>query len=288
MSAEPYSAELDHSASGHHPGPDTREFKWIRAGDIIVDQRTQRECAQEKIDRIANELSWPRFETPSVTRSRERGDKYVVCEGQHRVLAVQQIDPDMLVGCRVIDLDDVPEPEAIATQAQYALDIVKGRSAHGAYQEWRLRYNAGHPHEVHATEVLNSLGLRVGNKVSAASISACGTVTSIIHGGSLTPEQGAELLRRTLSTVIAAFPMHDHESSTNRWNCHLLHAISSIYVNYPDTDADRLALCISRRVAAQWINLGKEGTREKPHVTMARHIASEYNRGKRAGRIWES
>lgn len=266
-------------AQSRKPFADPREFRWIRAGDLIVDQRVQRECATERVARIINEFDWNLFEALTVV---ERNGEYRVSEGQHRTLAVQAIDPDCLVPCMVItDCTDA------SGESQIALDIVGGRAGHTAYEKWRLRYTSGHEHEVLATAILESHGLRVGAHPSAMTISAVATVRSIVHGGNFSPEQGAELLDVTLDTILSAFPTYDHESNITRWNAGILLAVAQTYVRHPDADPQRLARSLRVRPAAQWVSLGKGARGEPPSVTIAKAIAAEYNRNKRRGRIDE-
>jgi hypothetical protein len=258
---------------------DPRQFEWIPARDLTVDQRLQRECNPETVARIVNEFDWSRFEAITVTI---RNGRYQVVEGQHRTLAVQAIDPSCRVACMI--LADGRSDDA---SAQLALNSVQGRRVHTAFEKWRLRYNSGHPHEIQATMVMDRLGVRVGQAGSAMTISAVATVRSIIHGGQFSPEEGARLLDRTLTTIIAAFPTHDHESNVSRWNSGILLAVAQTYVTYPKADQARLARALRVRPAQQWITLGKGARGEPAWMNIARVIAGEYNRGKKRDRIYE-
>lgn len=257
---------------------DPREFRWIKADELIVDMRVQREVNPEKVARIVNEFDWLRFEALTVTL--RKGGGYLVVEGQHRALAVKHISAKANVPCMVITSNTTDK-----TQAQIALDITMGRGQHNAYEKWRLRLNSGHPHEIAATVVMERHGVRVGQASSAMTISAVATVRSIVHGGNFTPEYGAELLDKTLTVLIAAFPTHDHESNVTRWNAGILNAVAQTLVRFPDADTARLARALRVRPAPQWVNLGKGVQGEPPWMVIARGMANEYNRNKRHGRI---
>lgn len=259
------------------PGPDPREFKWVEAALFLIDQRIQREVDPERVARIVNEFDWTRFEAVTATA---KGDNYVVIEGQHRVLAVQQIDMSILVPTMVLPGTRM----STSDQAQTALDIVRGRHQHSAYEQWRQRYNAGHPHEVMAQQVLDELGLRVGKSPSATTIGAVGTIRTIVHGGNFAPEFGAQLLANTLLVLMEAFPTYDHESNVTRWNRNLLLAVADIVGRNPDVNSDRLAQKVRVRPAIQWVSMGKTDTLPAWAV-IAASIRTGYNQGLRKGRL---
>lgn len=261
---------------------DPRAFEWVRAGDLHIDQRHQRECDPEKVARIANEFDWLRFEALTVVRVDANGVvHYLVTEGQHRGLAVQQIGPDIEVPCMVLPTD----AGDTTTQAQIALDIQQGRRSHSAFEQWRLRLTAGHEHEVAADAVLTSLGVRLGKGPSTMTIGAVATVRRIVHGGKYAPEYGAELLGLTLGTIMDAYPTYDHESNVSRWDRAILLAVSIAWHEWPDLDRDRLVRSMRVKPAAQWINVGRGPRDVPPQVAILNGVATEYNRGLRKGRL---
>jgi hypothetical protein len=267
------------------PDGDPREFRWILASRLHVDQRHQRECNPEKVAKIANEFDWLRFEALTVARGEapKRGgaQEYVVVEGQHRALALQQVNLRAEAPCMVLPGKDVEQQQ----QSQIAYDIQFGRKGHSAYEQWRLRYNAGHPHEIMATAVMDDLGVRVGKGPSAMTIGAVATVRRIVHGGNFSPEDGAELLRRTLTTIIAAFPTYDHQSNVSRWDRSILLAIAQTWLRWPDLEGPRLARSLQVRPASQWVNLGKGSEMPTPDAAILAQLVNEYNRNRRRGRL---
>jgi hypothetical protein len=259
---------------------DPREFQRLSVHLLLIDQRKQRECDPEKVAKIANEFDWCRFEAITVSRSKERS-MYDVVEGQHRVLAARQLSwKEIAVPCLIL-----PAKTTDKQQSQIALDIVQGRRGHSAYEQWRLRYNAGHPHEIFATTVLEKHGLRVGKAPSAMSIGAVATVRRIVHGGGFSPELGSELLDKTLAVITTAFPTHDHESNVSRWDRYLMLAVSTIIVRWPDYESARLARSLRVRPAGPWVNLGQGAEGPSPDAAILSSLTAEYNRGRRRGRF---
>lgn len=260
---------------------DPRRFVQIPASKLRIDGRTQRDMDDDRSHQIANEFDWERMEAPTVTGPDEDG-MYDVTEGQHRVRAIkfrdEAVGTDTLVWCAV--LPSKPEPE----KAQLALDIAKGRKGHSAYELWMLRLRALHEHEVRASAALKLRGLRLGKTGSASTISAVATVRSIVHGGSHSPEYGADLLGRTVDVIAMAFPDHDPESSTSRWERDLLLAVAGVIHRNPDIDPARLAKSLNIRPARQWISLGRPN--EQPaHFVIAGKLIDLYNRNLRRGRL---
>lgn len=266
------------SADGGGVMEDPRLFRYIRADHLRCDQRIQRETSPERVARIVNEFDWSQFECLTVVDANDT--TYVVVEGQHRTLAVQEMNPAMLVPALIIT-----SHTSIRQQAQIQLNIVKGRSHHSAYEQWRERFNAGHPHEIYATMVMDRHKVRVGQGPSAMTIGAVATIRRIVHGGNFTPEQGGELLDKVLNVVLAAFPTYDRESNVNRWNAAILLAVGGTLAKAPDADQARLAKVLRIRPATQWVNIGKGVAGTPPHVAIQEAMINEYNRNRRSRRI---
>lgn len=261
------------------PGPDPRTFVYLHANQLRVDERKQRDIDPEKVARIQNEWDWNRVEVLTVAPTK-KPDVYDITEGQHRGLAAVGLDPRMLVPCMVL-----AQGTGDREQAQIALDITTGRRGHSALDRWKLAFNAGHKHEVKATQVLTHHGLRVGKAPSATTISAVATVRRIIHGGQFSPDYGATLLHNVIEIIKTAFPTHDHNSNVSRWDRWMLLAVAFILQNHPDIEQDRLVRSIQARPATQWINFGKGADTPTPDEAIRAGIISEYNRGRRRGRI---
>ena len=262
--------------------PDPREFRQILRSKLLLNKRTQRDIDEERGRQISNEFDWERMEAPTVSDTGRGDGTYWIEEAQHRIFAIRLRDlatgTDTPIWCAILPKKTTPE------EAQLALDIAKGRRGHTAYEQWMLRSNAKHEHEVLANIVLQLRGLRLGKSTSAASIGAVATVRTIVHGGGYSPEYGADLLARTLDAILEAFPNDDPESTTTRWERHLLLAVAGLIHRNPDSDQTRLARALRVRPAQQWIALGSPA--EHPaHFVIGSKLADQYNRGLRRGRI---
>lgn len=260
--------------------PDPREVAQIRAGDLVVDHRAQRDIDQDRVANIVNAFDWALFEAPTVVTV---GDRIVVVEGQHRTKAVQALDPDMMLWCLIL-----PNHLSTADQAQLGLDITANRRPHSAFDRWMNALHAEHPHEVLATDVLASHGLQLGrNKPSTMTISAAATIRRIVHGGGFSPEYGAEILDRTLCTVMDAWPTYDRESSITRWDRHVLLAVAAVHQMWDPSELDegRLAEKIRIRPAAQWLSIGHGAEAGPPNAVIFAKVIEEYNRGLKARRL---
>lgn len=261
------------------PEPDPREFIYLQADQLRVDERKQRDIDPEKVARIQNEFDWNRFEALTVART-AKPNLYEITEGQHRGMAAQGLSPLLLVPCLIL-----PKGTGDKRQAQIALDITTGRRGHSAFDRWKLCHNAGHAHEIMATAALAEHGMRVGKSGSATTISAVATVRRIIHGGQFSPEYGARLLDGVVQVIKSAFPTHDHDSSTSRWDRWMLLAVAFILQNHPEVDRARLVKSLQVRPATQWINFGKGSDLPSPDEAIRNGIIGEYNRGRRRGRL---
>ena len=263
------------------PDADPRGFARIPVSALEIDERKQREVDPEKAAKIANEWDWARIEALTVVPAARSGI-YRVVEGQHRSRGAQirsaKLGHDFALPCMVLS-GRTTETE----QSQIALDIVQGRRTHSAYEQWQLRLSAEHPHEVYATKVMEIRKIRVGKAPSAMAIGAVATIRRIVHGGSHSPEYGAELLGNTLDLILAAYPTHDPESTTTRWDRWLLLAVSAAMHRFPDLDRDRFVAAMKVRPAIQWVNIGKGSEAQAPDVSILAGIVEGYNKGRRAG-----
>lgn len=258
--------------------PDPREFAWIPAHALVIDERVQREMDPERVARIRNEFTWSLFEAITVSRTPHK-NRYNVDEGQHRTAAARGLDPNVLLPCMV--LPRMTDPD----RAEVALAITRARRNHTAYEQWRLKVVGGHAHEVKATKAMDARGVRLGKAPSSMTIGAVATVNRIVHGGQHTPDYGAELLGRTIDVLMSAFPTYDHDSNVNRWNRDLLLSVGDIvHRNAETVDVDRLATSYKIRPAVQWINISNSEPRPG-HEIITEHVLREYNRGLRNGRL---
>jgi hypothetical protein len=263
----------------HGPGgrSDPRYVGLVRVGDVLVDQRVQRTISAAKVEMMAAQWDWSLAEVPTLTR-RDDGS-VVVTEGQHRILALQQRDPDTMIWCLL-----PTDVEGLSDEAATALGIAKGRRAHNKVQEWKMRVTAGDAHEIAAEQVLKGMNLQVteggGNNV----IQAAGTVMRIIHGTPSKPlsaNAGAHLLQQVL-TVCSVIPEEGGKSG-RRYDSMIVRAVANIVGHNPGINLTRLAEKMQSRTSLQWMAFRRNATPAWRGIQQV--IQADYNRGLRDKRI---
>ena len=109
-----------------------------------------------------------------------------------------------------------------------------------------------------------------------------------IHARRHTPEQGAEVLDKVLTVIVAAWPSYDDTSKVSRFDNRLLTAIADVVMRFPDIDRRRLVTTLQSRAAMRWIN---DALTAGPSVTtsIAGSIVTAYNHVQKTGRrlTWE-
>jgi hypothetical protein len=250
----------------------------VRAGDLVVDERAQRTTRPERVAELEERWDWGLAE--GITLAQRDDGTLVVTEGQNRVLALQHKNPDIEVWCL---LDE--SVKGLADEATVGLSIAKGRKPHSQTQQWRMRVTAGQPHELAATRILDSLGLRIADGRGAVQISGAGTVMKLIHGTPshpLSPADGAQLLSKTLSLIQAAIP-EDSRNVGRRWDSAIIKAVAHIISVYPEVDTMRLAQKLAERTANQWLAFGQSTTPAWRGVSTV--MVGDYNRALRGRRL---
>jgi len=257
---------------------DPRSIGLVRVGDIVVDQRVQRSIDPSKVDRIATRWDWALAEVLTLV---QRSDgKLVATEGQHRKLGLEQRDPDSEIWAVLL-----PDVDGLGDEAAVALGIAKGRRPHNRVQEWRMRVLAGDAHEVEAERVIESLGLIITDAQSARGIKAAGTVMRLIHGTQakpLSPQAGAELLRKTLDSITYAIP-EESNMAGRRFDAAILRAIGDLVATYPQLNMQRLKEKLSQKTAAQW--LAYKASTSPSWRGIRDMVLYDYNRAMKSGKL---
>jgi hypothetical protein len=100
----------------------------------------------------------------------------------------------------------------------------------------------------------------------------------LIHHGKRSPEEGAELLDRTLRVIEGAWPDFDENSAVSRFDGRLIEALSEVLARNPNIDTQRMAKRLGSRQAVQWINNALD-TRAGPlRDRMAHVMLAAYNK----------
>jgi hypothetical protein len=245
---------------------------------VVVDQRVQRNTEPGKVERLTRDWDWMLAEVLTLTRRPD--GTLVATEGQHRLLALQEIDPDIEMWA-VLATDIT----GMADEAAAALGIARGRRQHNKVQEWRMRVTAQLPHELAAEQVLDEMGLVVTEGRGGKSIAAAGTLMRIIHGTGtrkLTPAEGADLLRKTLHVIMDSVP-EEGQFAGRRFDSAILTAVASLIAGHQQINLNRLGSKLSQRTATQWLAFRRAASPAWRGVEEV--IRADYNRALRAARL---
>jgi len=265
--------EIHRGPGGKH---DPRSIALVRVGDVSVDQRVQRPIDSHKVAWLGSKWDWTLAEGP--TLSRRPDGTLVAVEGQHRILSLQAADPDTEMWMFIENLAGTDD------EAATALGIARGRRPHSRVQEYRMRVTAGLPHEVAADQVLDELGLVISETRSGHSLTSAVMIMRIIHGTTsapLTPQEGAGLLRATLS-CIQMIP-DDPTTRGNKYDSTIIHAVSTLISEHPEISLQRLAEKLQARTATQWLAFRQSASPAWHGVYQV--IKADYNKNTKSSRL---
>ena len=228
--------------------PDPRKMNHITVSKLVIDSEPQRAMNMDIVERIANEWDWLRAEAATVVPI--GNGKFRVVEGQHRVRALQMVDPTAPMWCLVL-----PTAEGgVKAEAKLGRSIATGRRGYSTLAKWVSCVASGEAHEVEANKVLTKHGLRVGQAQSSRTIAAVGAVSKIVHGQKNTPATGAEQLDKVITIILDTWPDHDPSSSTSRFDGRLVEALGIIVARNPGLDVRRMSSKLGSKRAMRWID----------------------------------
>lgn len=229
-------------------GPDPRKMQHIPVSKLVIDSEPQRAMNMDIVERIANEWDWLRAEAATVVPL--GNGKFRVVEGQHRVRALQMLDPTAGMWCLVLPTTE----RGVDIEAKLGRTIATGRRGYSTLAKWVSCVASGEPHEVAANQVLADHGLRVGAAQSSRTIAAVGAVSKIVHGQKNTPATGADHLHKVLTIILSTWPDHDPSSSTSRFDGRLIEALGVIVARNPNVDVKRMTNKLGTKRAMRWID----------------------------------
>jgi hypothetical protein len=256
------------------PGDDPRYAWYGRVGDVMIDQNVQRSVNPAKITAMG-EWSWPK--TEAITLNLRANGDLVAVEGQHRLLKKQAEDPDARMWFMVLTGEK--------DEAGVALGIASSRKPHTAYEKWQLALVQGGEMQVAAQDVLDRLGLTLSNYTRAHGdmqfITAVSAVARVMRTAPTTAD-GADLLDRTCSVIVAAFV-----AQRDMWTSAMLRAVSQvIYRNEMHGPLlQRLTEVLAKQTAVRWNQeVATRRTGQPPAAAIAEAIIADFNRGLSTGR----
>jgi hypothetical protein len=266
---------------------DPREVRKVRVSELIVDQNVQRSVLQPRLDKMG-EWNWDLAETLTVT---ERADgKYVVTEGQGRVLKLLQDHPTAVMWAvvRTAHGEDYAADEAAVARA-----ISGGRTPHSTFDRMDLERTAGDLYWQEATRRLLEFGIEMTGTRHAKSpraISAVSAIGTIMHAFDAEPDitegqaiqAGGDLLSDTAAVILEAFG-----EQPGMWERLMLMVTSGAMIRHSKLDKARLAATLKRLSPADW---RAESKRHRPGTSALDHlgmlILADYSHGKSNKLAW--
>ena len=270
---------------------DPRPIGYFHVDEVVVDQNVQRSVLQQRLDRMG-EWDWTKAETIAVAR---RSDgKYVVIEGQHRVLKKRQEAP----GYYWMSIVPTDYENYAADEARIARGIAGGRASHSAFDKMDLERTAGDLYWQEATNRLLYYGVEMSGSSggqSTRSISAISAVGAIMHAYDGVPEfsadqsisAGGDLLQDTVAILLDAFGDKDPKDQKGMWERIMLMVVSGALQRHPKLDKLRMAETLARLTPAEW---RAESKRHRPGTSALDHLGMQvmydYSHGKHAKLGW--
>ena len=272
---------------------DPREVLRLHVDDVVIDQNVQRTVSQDRLDRMGP-WDWSKVEVITVARRKADG-KYVVIEGQHRVIKKRQEAPGKLLMV-VAPLD---AENYAAAEAGIARGIASGRSPHTAFAKMDLERIAGDPYWQEATARLVYFGVEMTDSRSLVrsnrAIHAISAVGSIMHAYDRVPEMtaddmiraGGDLLQDTIGILLEAYGQAEDKDQKGMWERIMLMVVSGALGRHPKLDKLRLAETLKRLTPAEW---RAESKRHRPGTSALDHLGMQvmydYSHGKQNKLGW--
>lgn len=161
----------------------------IALGKMEVNSKVQREMREARVDKLAAEMDLDLLGLPVLS---ERGGRYYVVDGQHRVEALkkwlgngwetQQIE------CRVYEGLSEKQEANLFVKLNDALKVT-------VFDNFMVSVQAGYPEAVAVKNVVDRTGLRMARNHSPGALTCPGTLLKIMQ------RADADVLRETLETV---------------------------------------------------------------------------------------
>jgi hypothetical protein len=258
--------------------PDTRSFTLVRVGDLYVDQNSQRPISKSRVSEIQKKFDWNRYEVPTVSPTPD--GTWFVSEGQHRVLALQEIDPDIEIPVIVTNAMDT------AGRAGLAYTISTGHKALNGYAEWNLLKNGNDPYALVIDKAARAAGLTISQKAGKKTIQASKTLFRIVKHGGATPEEGGAVIHTAVQALAEAYPNTDDDAAIERWNTILLQAVAIIARLDSAIQSHDIAKALNGFSPSRWIGYRDAPPEQRGNLSEVEYVASKIiekmNKGRHA------
>lgn len=175
------------------PGPKierTARLRWIPIGRVAISDIAQRELKPSRVDYLVAHFDHEQIGAPVVN---ERGGKFFVIDGQHRIAALREVyGENHQVQCwTYVGLTEDEEAEKFLQ-----INDVLAVSAMDKYQ---IGVEAGREMECDIDRIVRACGMVVSKQAVEGGIGAVGTLRRVYARG------GPHVLARTLRTIDAAW-----------------------------------------------------------------------------------
>lgn len=183
------------------PGPKierTARLRWIPLDRIVVSDVAQREIKPSRVDYLVAHFNAEQIGTPVVN---ERGGKFFVIDGQHRVAALREVYGEShQVQCwTYVGLTEAEEAEKFL-QINDVLTV-------SAMDKYGIGVEAGRAIETDIDRIVRACGMVVSHQKGEGAIGAVGTLRRVYI------RAGAHVLGRTLRMIDAAWGSAGLEAS---------------------------------------------------------------------------
>jgi len=151
------------------PGPKIERvarLRWVPLNRMVVSDHAQRDLKQYRVDHLVAHFDAEQVGTPVVN---ERGGKFFIIDGQHRVAALAEVyDADHQVQCwAYVGLTEAQEAEKFLQ--------LNDNLAVAALDKYRVAVEAGRDAESDIDRIVRACGLVVSKREVEGGIGAVGT-----------------------------------------------------------------------------------------------------------------
>lgn len=171
------------------PGPKierTARLRWIPLGRFAISDIAQRDLNPSRVDHLVAHFDAEQVGTPTVN---ERGGKFYIIDGQHRIAALREVyDDEHQVQCwTFVGLTEQEEAEKFL-QINDVLTVA-------AMDKYQIGVEAGREIECDIDRIIRAAGMVVTHQAVEGGVGAVGTLRRVYMRG------GPGILARTLRIV---------------------------------------------------------------------------------------
>lgn len=251
----------------------------LRGSELFVDPAVQRTEEAAHVTRLARE--WRDEFVGVLIGSRRADDKVYILDGFQRVLAKtnRQAQPDYEFVVQVYTGLTVQQ------EAEIFLAHNRGRKSVSPYARFRVALTAGDPVAVALNEVVTSLGLFVGTRSTANTLSCISTMERIVGQMGKDIEHQAQELRWVLEMYRSVWG-----TTSDYWRTELVEGLAIFHKKYgtdPHYSDARLLKCLRTATVTQMLAAAKARAlgSNRPSHAVAEVIQEMHDKGLKNRRL---